>query len=174
METSSVMRMRAVNRRGDVFRKKGLSVLQESRRNCKNCREVRQANRAVRHFDVPSREEHGIQRRLQAVGGPPADRRLRIVSPPSQNAAHEIMEAGMKSPEQVTGQSPQSSASHDNKDISDRSSEQPAPEAPKNPLPALERAPAQVSTRSQRAANQQRSERSRGSAQRLDEVPLLA
>jgi hypothetical protein len=39
-------------------------------------RKVRQANRAVRHRDIPDRREHGVQGRTSAVGAPPTSRRL--------------------------------------------------------------------------------------------------
>jgi hypothetical protein len=42
----------------------------------RNGGEVWQADRAVRHFDVSDRREHGLQGRCPPMGGPPADRRL--------------------------------------------------------------------------------------------------
>jgi hypothetical protein len=40
----------------------------EYRRVCETAVEVRQANRAVCHLDIPDRREHGLQGRIPAVG----------------------------------------------------------------------------------------------------------
>jgi len=53
-----------------------LSVQEGIPANMRNCRKVRQANRAVCHFELPNRRKSGLQGRTSPMGGPPADRRL--------------------------------------------------------------------------------------------------
>ena len=49
-----------------------LSISKGVSANVRNCREVRQANRAMCYLDIPNRREHGLQGRFSPMGGPAA------------------------------------------------------------------------------------------------------